>query len=355
MEKTFRHNDLRKSNFELLRLVAMFFIICHHLVIRSAQTCGYTHPFNINEDVLGGGIGLVANSLAVCGVNLFLLISGWFGVKRIWSQIVRLIVDCVIYCLIANLLCIFVFGYPFSWHELFFSCNFLNNWFVTAFIMFLLMIPLVERALENIDIKTLGKFIILLTVFNVLFGYCVGVLNTNGYNAINFVYLYVIGRYLRYCSSYPFYKKWASHGYILWLLCVIPLVIGFLLLTHFVPWQESLSQKYFGYNNPFVLLSSVGLFLSFSVIQVHSLLINKLAKGVFGVFLLHTTSIFIYYRVTYIRTLYEEHGYVALLVVALLIFVIGSFIALFVENFKSLFVEKIGKQKKGRRVNSLFK
>lgn len=53
-EKTLRHNNLRKSNFELLRLVAMFLIICHHLVIRSAQTCGYTHPFNINEDVLGG-------------------------------------------------------------------------------------------------------------------------------------------------------------------------------------------------------------------------------------------------------------------------------------------------------------
>jgi len=87
---------------------------------------------------------------------------------------------------------------------------------------------------------------------------------------------------------------------------------------------------------------------------VHNLLINKLAKGIFGVFLLHTTSIFIYYRVTYIRTLYEEYGYVALLVVALLIYVIGSFIALFVENFKSLFVEKIGKLKKGRRGNSSF-
>lgn len=53
-EKTLKHNNLRKSNFELLRLVAMFLIICHHLVIRSAQTCGYTHSFNINEDVLVG-------------------------------------------------------------------------------------------------------------------------------------------------------------------------------------------------------------------------------------------------------------------------------------------------------------
>lgn len=54
-EKADGHDNLRKSNFELLRLVAMFFIICHHLVIRSAQTCGYTHPFDINEDLLGGG------------------------------------------------------------------------------------------------------------------------------------------------------------------------------------------------------------------------------------------------------------------------------------------------------------
>ena len=56
-EKILKHNNLRKSNFELLRLVAMFLIICHQLVIRSAQTCGYTHPFNINEDVLGGVLG----------------------------------------------------------------------------------------------------------------------------------------------------------------------------------------------------------------------------------------------------------------------------------------------------------
>ena len=60
----------------------MFLIICHHLVIRSAQTCGYTHPFNINEDVLGGGIGLIINSLSICGVNLFLLIQWLVWCKK---------------------------------------------------------------------------------------------------------------------------------------------------------------------------------------------------------------------------------------------------------------------------------
>lgn len=43
---------------------------------------------------------------------------------------------------------------------------------------------------------------------------------------------------------------------------------------------------------------------------------------------------------------WASNGYVALLVIALLIFGIGSFIALLVENSKSLFVEKIGNLKK---------
>lgn len=66
-EKILRHNNLRKSNLELLRLVAMFFIICHHLVIRSAQTCGYIRPFNINEDVLGGRFGYL-----IFGIDSFI-------------------------------------------------------------------------------------------------------------------------------------------------------------------------------------------------------------------------------------------------------------------------------------------
>lgn len=54
----------RQSNFELLRLVAIFMVIVHHLVIKSAQTCGYTHPFNLEQD---GVNGLFINGLVLGG------------------------------------------------------------------------------------------------------------------------------------------------------------------------------------------------------------------------------------------------------------------------------------------------
>lgn len=145
------NKNSRLSNFELLRLVAIFMIIIHHLIIKSAQTCGYTHPYDLNED---GFTGVFLNSLVVCGVNLFLLISGWFGIKKIKMQIIRLILDCFIYSFIANIFCILFFQYPFSWNDIFYSCIFTHNWFVYAFIIFLLLSPIVERSLELIDKRT---------------------------------------------------------------------------------------------------------------------------------------------------------------------------------------------------------
>ena len=142
--------SVRQSNFELLRLIAIFMVITHHLVIKSAQTCGYTHPYDIEQD---GITGLFINSLVV-GVNLFLLISGWFGIKTIGVQIIRIIFDCFIYCLITNMICVYVGGYPFSWSEVLYSCNFIHNWFVLAFVLFLMMHQwLKEHIAESTEIS----------------------------------------------------------------------------------------------------------------------------------------------------------------------------------------------------------
>lgn len=325
------NKNSRLSNFELLRLVAIFMIIIHHLIIKSAQTVGYTHPYDLNLD---GFIGVLLNSLVVCGVNLFLLISGWFGIKKIKMQIIRLILDCFIYSFITNILCIVFLGYPFSWNELFYSCIFTHNWFVYAFIIFLLLSPIVERSLEQIDRKTLFYFICLLTIVNVVIGFTGGMYRHNGYNAYNFIYLYTIGRYLHMVSNEKKYIQLSKYSIIGWLLCSLPLTLGFIALTH-KEWDESFSQNYFGYNNPFIIFSSIFLFMPFSTMKIKSEKINLLAKGVFGIFLLHTTSIFIHYRTTIIGSLYQEYGYLVIFISAIIIFIICCFISLITEKAKT--------------------
>lgn len=72
---------MRNSSFELLRIFAIWGIVLHHLVINGIDVCGYNTDFDGEKYNGGGYIGIIINSLTVYGVNLFILISGWFGIK----------------------------------------------------------------------------------------------------------------------------------------------------------------------------------------------------------------------------------------------------------------------------------
>ena len=95
----------RYSSFELLRLVAMLLIVTHHMVVKYLKICGYDDPYSLQED---GVLGIFLNSMAIIGVNLFVMISGWFGIKRVWSQMIRLIFDCSLYVALSTIIaCLF--------------------------------------------------------------------------------------------------------------------------------------------------------------------------------------------------------------------------------------------------------
>ena len=77
----------RDSRFELLRIVAILFITLHHLLLFGAAVCGYLTAYDIESK---GVAGVALNSVAVIGVSLFVMITGWFGVRRVWQPFLRL-------------------------------------------------------------------------------------------------------------------------------------------------------------------------------------------------------------------------------------------------------------------------
>ena len=68
--------NTRESQFELLRIVAIFMVLIHHS-LAVADTFGYTGHYTLNEGITG----VLLNSAVIIGVNLFVLITGWFGVS----------------------------------------------------------------------------------------------------------------------------------------------------------------------------------------------------------------------------------------------------------------------------------
>ena len=90
----------RNSSIELLRLLAIFGIVVMH----------------INGPLLGSAFGLnsiwiqLENSIFNCGVSVFVLISGYFGIRRTSFKILLLELSALLYSLAGSLLVLFVSG-----------------------------------------------------------------------------------------------------------------------------------------------------------------------------------------------------------------------------------------------------
>lgn len=327
----------RQSNFELLRIVAMLFIVCHHLVIKGADTCGYVTPYTYEKD---GLIGIFINSFVVGGVNLFVLISGYFGIRKLLQPLLKLGVDLVLYGLIAYVLGVLLFHIDFSISGIAHAID-VHNWFVIHFAMLVLMSPILEAALQGKSSIILIKWMLLLLIINVVFGYILGYVNINGYNYINFILLYVMARYIRILKDEQnkTIETISKYSLFVYILSALLLVAGAMLLYHLGHFHNSV--KYFGYNNPLILLSALALFCCFSSLKIHSKAINTIATGMFGVFLMHTPPEIIPIRNQYSSVIFKSYGYAGLLLEAVCLFVILTFISIFIEQFNKKIVRHI--------------
>lgn len=96
----------RVSNIELLRIVAMFMVLLFHANMWSLECCynevGLLNDFNANIQSLFN-INLESGITCIC-VNLFVIISGFFGIKLNLKKIKAFVFQCVFIGFVAFLL-----------------------------------------------------------------------------------------------------------------------------------------------------------------------------------------------------------------------------------------------------------
>lgn len=305
----------RKSNIELLRLVAIFFVILEHFIIKGVGTVGFTSPYSIEQHGMGG---VLIVSFCICAVNLFLLITGWFGVRNLYKGVVRLVIDCIAFGSISYVcLCTF-FDHGFTVVEWFKSSIFTPNRFVTVYMMLLIISPLIERALEEVDFAQFRTFIILFTIVEVVFGYVFNY--SNGYDLVHFAYMYCLARYLKLSSETKRNIVTRKYSLAIYLVTSLAIAAAFIFLNVVV--HKCGAMFYFRYNNPLIIISAGSLFLFFTRLQFSNRIVNILATGVFGTFILHTTPFLIPVRNEYTHRIFEQYGYYGVFVESCLLFVI---------------------------------
>ena len=78
----------RDSNMELLRLTAMLLVMIVHASYRALPK---PTPEGIAEDPVSLFLQIAVESFSVVGVNVFVMLSGWYGIRLRWSRLLELL------------------------------------------------------------------------------------------------------------------------------------------------------------------------------------------------------------------------------------------------------------------------
>lgn len=264
----------RLSTFELLRILSMFLILVHHFICHGIKT-KISHL-----DLL-----MVVDSFAIIGVNLFLLISGYFKIRLSWKSFFNLVFICM-FCKIIHLCAdSFVLGISHPLYEWILKPIFVisrsGGWFVQVYFMLMFISPMLNKAIDNLSEKEWRLSLALLSFISFYLGWILHNYNdASGYTLMNFVFIYVIGAAIRHYNLAMRVKTWQMLFAIL--LGVVATFVG----SKFVAAYENLNIDFTAYNAPFVILTACSTFCLFCKMKFQNKWINKVAVSMLTVYLL---------------------------------------------------------------------
>lgn len=269
-------NNLRRSGFELLRILAMVFILMVHV---DGASLGF--PDFRFEWSSGDWWRMVFEAVAITGVNLFILISGYFTIRLTLKRLANYLIMCAFYAWgIFAVHCLAAPGYFSMERALRVLAVFSHSdlWFIRDYLFLMLLAPLLNGgldALRRTPVRLIGVVASLL-VINCWFGWWqTGQVNPAGYNLMQMIMMYVLGYFMR-CLSIDEFPWWASAS--IWLTSTAAIV-----------WMSASMPptRAFAYNQPLVIAAACALFALFAGLKFSSGLVNWIAPSTFAVYLIH--------------------------------------------------------------------
>lgn len=226
---------------------------------------------------------LLIQMMSIVSVNVFVMISGWFGIKATIKSFGNFIFQCLFF-LIGIYVAALAFGFvPLSTKGLA-NCLALDNgytWFIRAYLGLFILSPVLNTFLKICTKRHLEYVLISFYIFQTIFG-CVYNIEfiCNGFSSFSFIGLYLLSRYIKLygMAKCKFgWKIYAVSVFCNYLLCYL---VNRFHITCF---------DVFGYSNPLVIIGAAGLIMWTAQLNIQqSRVINFIAASSFSVYLIHT-------------------------------------------------------------------
>ena len=285
----------RQSGIELLRILTIMGVVLLH----------YNNGWGLKAVPPGSSQQLLyfLESLCICAVDLFVLISGYFlsgTQRRSLLKPLELLIQVIAFEVGIYLVLVIISGSHLS-VSYFLECLVPDNYFVILYTAVYLVSPYLNRLFATFDTREWNRFLLTaMLLFSVyptavdLFEELTQVqwpgLSTisafggqQGFTVVNFLLLYSVGAYLRH-NSLPKWLEGKGRQLTVFLLSVAVLF----------PWAlatENLRRfelrSAWIYHNPLVILTAAALFSLFRSFRFQSRVINELSGAGFTCFLFH--------------------------------------------------------------------
>lgn len=316
----------RQGNIEFLRIIIMFMILVLHA---NHATFGVPDkPLSL--------IGITRNfleALTIVPVNIFVLITGFFGIDFKSQKIFSLLFQCFFAVVpISLILWACDLWKPESIIELVRGFNFINYWFIIAYIGLLFFVPILNVAIKSFSKHQLMTLVIILYLFFGIGDYIhlqsTAITTNGGYSALWFLIIYLIGAYIRLYGL-------PKIGRVMWLCLYFGSVIGLTFIS------MPISILGISYDNPFTLLASISLFMFFHSLSINSKMVLWTASGTTMVYLLNTHPILFSKFKETIIFFYSQNNLLSFLAYALGYLILFFFISIFYDKLREIVWRRI--------------
>ena len=266
----------RDSNMELLRIIAITFIVLYHLTAFFANAWG-------EENRLMYSLNLMLHT----GVILFVLISGYYGIRFSFRGLFKLVAMMFVYyvplMLVKN-----HYGIGNQTGGTLDTVCFITRtpyWYMRTYLVLFLMSPIINKCIASVSNR---QRFFLLAILGVLAVYA-GMIGkdpslADGKNIVNFFFIYLIGNTIRLFQT-DIKKAVRIRFFYIWLVYNI-LVVGACWLLKGSHAGSAVYILSFKYCSPGLILNSVLLFIAFTDLKFKSSFVNHAASSALAVYLI---------------------------------------------------------------------
>lgn len=306
----------RQSNIELLRIAAMLLILVLHA---NFFALGAYEPEDFKTDPLPTATRILFEQAAIYAVNLFVLISGWFGIRTKTKSLTALMFQYAFFFILLLIVPGWIeAGSPTRlWPAIRQGLSLNAYWFVPSYLILCLLAPGLNAFAEQSSRRRLGRTVAAFYAIQFVCAWMfdgAGGIFQRGYSPVAFAGLYLLARYVRLYRPLPFLSSARTQYLIAAVLIVCPALTEVCLLrfdgsTAYSWWRQHGTS----YLAPHVVFCALFILTATARLRFTSLFVNRIAASAFAVYLLHLHPCVVGHFKLAVQWLYDHYSDAAFL------------------------------------------